>query len=138
LFDFLARGLEDLDLHRLPAERALELANSLLRLAQLERRHDVPVRRDRRLAAALDQLLPAPDDRRIDVELATEFRQCEFVAPTRAICSRLNSALKRLRPSDPRRCFCIERSSFALSSYDSQSVSSNWGAEHADMRASAS
>ena len=65
-------GLKDLDHHLLPSERALQLTNARLGRAELARRHDVLIRRDRRLAALRQQMLPALDLPARHAQLATQ------------------------------------------------------------------
>ena len=77
-FYLVSCRLEDVDLHRLPAERALKLSNALERGAQLTRRHHLLVGPDRRLAAALEQDLPLPHQAMRDGELATQLRHRDF------------------------------------------------------------
>jgi hypothetical protein len=75
-FDLVPGGLEDLDLHRLLAQvlaqRALQLPNAELRGPEFARRHHVLIRRDRRPAPTIDQVLPSPDHRLVDPQLATQ------------------------------------------------------------------
>jgi hypothetical protein len=73
-FDFVPRRLEDLDLHRLPAQRALQLADALLRGPQLAGRHHLAVGRHCRLAALREELLPSLNQRAADAQLAAELR----------------------------------------------------------------
>jgi hypothetical protein len=65
-FDFVARGLEDLDLHRLLAERPFQFANAELRRAELTGGDHIFIRRRRRPTPAIDQVLPPPHHRLID------------------------------------------------------------------------
>jgi hypothetical protein len=71
-FDFVSRCLEDLDLHRLLAHQSFELADALVCGPELTSGHHVVVRRDGSGAPLIDQLRPTPDDRGLDIELATE------------------------------------------------------------------
>jgi hypothetical protein len=79
-FDFVLGGLEDLDLHGLAAQGALELADALLGGSQGAGRHHRLVRPDGGLAPLGDQVLPALDQRARDTQLATERRGGQFPA----------------------------------------------------------
>jgi hypothetical protein len=71
----LAGGFEDLDLHLLLADQALEVADPLLRLAEGARRDHVLIGGDRRLRPRLDPVGPFPDHARLDVELTADLGQ---------------------------------------------------------------
>ena len=65
-------GLENLDRHLFPAEHALQFLDPLLRRAEFARRHDILIRRDRRLSALLQQMFPSRDLRAGNPQLATQ------------------------------------------------------------------
>src|SRR5262249_41166102 len=67
--------LEDLHLHRLPAQRPLELPDPLVCLPELAGRDDVFVRGDRGRRPRLVVSLPIPNHRGPDVELTAELGQ---------------------------------------------------------------
>src|SRR5262249_50813407 len=73
-YDLLG-GAQDVDLHSLASERALEVSNLGVRLPQLAGGHNILTRLDCRGRARLREPLPVADDTGRDVELATEFRQ---------------------------------------------------------------
>jgi hypothetical protein len=66
------------------------------------------------------------------IEAGTSSESVMLPRKTLSICSRLKSAVKTLRPSEPRRCVSIETISFENHIYRSQSVSSNWGTQQRD------
>jgi hypothetical protein len=70
-FDLLG-GAQDLDLHGLPTQRALELPDHRVGLAQVARRNHIFIRLDGGGRPRFGVPLPAPNDAGDDVELPTE------------------------------------------------------------------
>ena len=77
-FHFLLGRLQDLDRHLFPPEGALQLADALLRRAQLTGRHDIGVGRDGRLTALRQRVLPPLDLRARHADLAAQLRRGAF------------------------------------------------------------
>ncbi|MBI3504654.1 MAG: hypothetical protein HY059_07420 [Proteobacteria bacterium] len=74
-FDVVLGGFHDLDLYGLPAERALELPDALLRGPERASRRDIAVPGDRRLADLREEILPALYQRPRHAELSAQFRR---------------------------------------------------------------
>ena len=95
----LAGGLEDLDLHLLLADQALEVADPLLRLAEGARRDHVLIGGDPRLRPRLDPWVHS----RITLGWMSNSRltSANVFSPLASCCTipRLNSAVKIRRPS---------------------------------------
>src|SRR5262252_1378398 len=72
-YDLLGRP-QNLDLHRLPAERPLELPDLGVGLPQLAGRDHVFTGLHRRRRARLRESFPGADDTWVDIQLATELR----------------------------------------------------------------
>src|SRR5215471_597971 len=70
-YDLLGRP-QNLDLHRLPAERPLELPDLGVGLPQLAGRDHVFTGLHRRRRPRLRESFPGTDDARVDIQLATE------------------------------------------------------------------
>src|SRR5262245_15192052 len=74
-FYFCLSGPEDLDLHRLASQRALELATARFRLPKPRSRNHLLASTHRRLPAALEQMLPARKQRPRDAQLTAQLRE---------------------------------------------------------------
>ena len=80
MFHLVLGGLEDLHLHRLPAQGALEFADPLLRRPQRAGRDHLLFRPHRHLPALRQQVRPALDQRPGDAQLATQLRRRDLTA----------------------------------------------------------
>ncbi len=136
-FYLVPSRLEDLHLHGLPAQGALQLPNPLLGHAQFARRHDLVIRADGCLTPRsiscfhLRTRLCETESSRLSSAMVSSPRS------TRPTWSRLNSGVNRRRPSDPRRCVSIAPHSFEKPTYALQSASSNRGTQHPHLDQSA-
>ena len=94
-YDLLGRP-QDLDLHRLPAERPLELPDLGVGLPQLAGRHHVFTGLHRRRRTRLRESFPGTDDARVDIQLATEL--CDRLLAAQDSLHRLPLELRAEHP----------------------------------------